>query len=189
MQSTATVDSRVREQKIIESALDGNQSAYEQLVSDYQNRLFWSIRGDVGCPFLAEDIVQEAFVRAFVHLKTFRHQSSFYAWLYRIALNARSTYLRKHRNVLQSESIENQAADMPSEPTESPLCRVERVEARKQVRDALEKLSQDHRTILLLREFEGFDYQTIADTLEISLGTVRSRLARARASLKRELVG
>lgn len=189
MSSTLTDETSVPDSELIQAALLGQQWGYEGLTRRYQDRLFSSIRHEVGCPVLAEDIVQDAFVRAFTHLHSFRNQSNFYTWLYRIALNARRSYFRKSHRALPLDMVGDASEQMWSETRESPSNCAERVEERKQVREALTRLDEPHRTILILREFEGFDYQTIADVLHVKVGTVRSRLSRARAQLKRELAG
>ena len=188
MPTTVVDKSLDSDRDLIESALAGNQRGYERLMQRYQHRLFGSIRSDVGCPFLAEDIVQDAFVRAFVHLGSFKHQSNFYSWLYRIALNTRWNHLRKHKRVLPLESVDS-SSDTQTKSHESPPSQLERAEARDEVRRALDRLPEHHKAVLILREFEGCDYAAIAKILSVNLGTVRSRLARARANLRQELSG
>jgi len=173
--------------ELIESANNGEQSGYQQLLLRYEDRLFRSMLGIAGCPFFAEEVVQEAFVRAFQFLESFEHRSNFYTWLYRIALNSHHTLLRKRRRTIQLESIGEQTPEMWTALKDSPPERAERREDRNHVRDALGRLDQHERTILILREFDGLDYQQIADVMQLNIGTVRSRLARARASLRKEL--
>lgn len=191
MQSTAqrspASKSSDSDRDLIRLALAGNQSGYEALTSRYQDRLYRSVLLEVQCSMLAEDIVQDAFVRAFLNLDSFRSDASFYTWLYRIALNVRHVYLRKLTRALPLEILEEGACQASAVSHESPPRSIERVEECGQVRAALRRLDEPHRTILILREFEGFDYQTIADLLKIKVGTVRSRLSRAREQLKHEL--
>jgi len=177
----------VSDSQLIQSARNGEQGGYEQLVLRYQDRLFRSMLGNVGCPIFAEEIVQEAFVRAFQHLDSFENRSNFYTWLYRIALNSRRPYLRNRHRTLQLDSVGEQTPAMWTRSQDSPPGRAERLEDRKQVRDALARLDERQRTILVLREFDGLNYQQIADVMQLNMGTVRSRLARARARLKKEL--
>ena len=153
----------------------------------YQNRLFVSIRTSVQCPILAEDIVQEAFLKAFQHLDSFKLQSEFYTWLFRIALNSKFEYFRRAKKTFSIDSVEVESIPHRPRSWDSPTMRVERNEQQNQVRDALARLEDHHRSILMLREFEEFDYQTIATILDVKIGTVRSRLARARARLRGEL--
>ena len=103
---------RVSDGQLIEAALLGEQTAFTSLVERYQDRLFTAIRSDVGCSEIAEDIVQDAFIRAFVKLDTFRRESSFYTWLYRIALNSRRYYLRnRHRSMPLDDASEQLLRD------------------------------------------------------------------------------
>ena len=187
MQSTATTDTVASDRDLIDAARRGEQFGFEQLVERYQNRLFISMRNDVGCPILAEDIVQEAFVRAFRFLDSFRCHSNFYTWLYRIALNSRRDYTRNRGRMVSLETVGESSRQVSSELDDTPDNRIERTEEQQQVRAALARLAEHHRRILILREFEGFDYQSIANLMHLNKGTVRSRLARARAQLRKEL--
>jgi RNA polymerase sigma-70 factor (ECF subfamily) len=173
--------------ELIDWALQGNQRGFEELTHRYQDRLFASIRRDVGCPILAEDIVQDAFVRAFTALASFRGGSAFYTWLYRIAMNSRRTYMRKCHATVALQHDWDGGSQLQKATPDSPSDRIERDETRVQVRQALSRLDENHRRILILREFDGHDYQTIAQVLRVNMGTVRSRLARARSRLKKEL--
>lgn len=173
--------------EVIDAAMSGVQAAYTELVSRYQERLLAALRGDVSCSESADDIVQEAFVRAFRNLDKFRSESGFYTWLYRIAINSRRYYQRnRHRTIPLSTAWKRE--EMPWwEPATVPGDPIEARETGEHVWAALARLDRHHREILLLREFEGHDYQTISETLDLTLGTVRSRLSRARAQLRREL--
>ncbi|MGI9471012.1 MAG: RNA polymerase sigma factor [Rubripirellula sp.] len=172
---------------LIDATLRGDSRGYEQLTRRYQDRLFTSVLHDAGCPVLAEDIVQDAFVKAYLHLSTFRKESNFYTWLYRIALNARSTYYRRRQRMLSLESLGNDCERISTAHRDSPSRALERREECWQVREALKRLDEHYRTVLVLREFDGFDYQTIAQLLELKVGTVRSRLSRAREQMRRQL--
>ena len=188
LQSTVIPSEDVPDRVLIEAARRGDRQGFEGLMSRYQDRLFVSMRNHVGCPEMADDIVQDAFVRAFQFLDSFKQESEFYTWLFRIALNSRRRYVRKIRATISLE-VEGQYTIHPQAPrNESPTMRFERQEQRQLVRDALARLDEHHRTILILREFKGFDYQAIAKAMDLKMGTVRSRLARARARLRAELV-
>ncbi|WP_197231195.1 RNA polymerase sigma factor [Novipirellula artificiosorum] len=173
--------------QLIQVVLQGDSTAYDELVRRYQERLYTSIWSNVGCPALAEDIVQDAFLNAYIHLRSFRNRSSFYTWLYRIALNSRRNYLHKRGHAVSIEFVDEDQSRDRSARHETPVDCAERQEDRIHVRVALSRLDDAHRTILMLREFEGFDYETIAEMLQVKMGTVRSRLSRARAKLKQEL--
>lgn len=184
---TTKHDTFASDRELIDMALGGDQSGYDQLLKRYQDRLYTAMWGNVGCPVLAEDIVQEAFVRAFLHLRSFRSESNFYTWLYRIALNSRRKYFRARVRTVPLDVFDENVQKAGTEGCDSPSAMIERREDRKEVLDALSRLDEGHRTILVLREFDGFDYQTIAEVLNVKMGTVRSRLSRARAQLRREL--
>ncbi len=190
MQSTAcdlSKRSPPKDSDLIQRALAGDQRGYEELVERYQNRLFASIRNDVGCATMAEDIVQDAFIRAFTHLDSFRGNSHFYTWLYRIALNSRRSYLRKNRVTVPIDSLVEVQCRVEVTSPDAPARSVERSEERSEVVAALSRLDENYRRILILREWDGFDYAQIAEILQVKMGTVRSRLARARARLRKEL--
>ena len=190
-QSDRHIDSNESDSQLIVSALAGHQRGYAMLVTRYQHRLLTAIRASVVCSGIAEDIVQDAFVRAFRNLESFRSESGFYTWLYRIALNSRRYYLRnRHRMTTLDETCEN---GLPARHTscldnsDAPLECLERAEDCAAVNLAMNRLDEHHREILHLREFEGFDYRRIAEVLHLTMGTVRSRISRARAQLRQEL--
>lgn len=140
--------------------------------------------GVTGSSEESEDVVQEAFVRAFLKLDTFKSNSQFFTWLYRIAFNVALSRHRKRRSKVSLDLGDDNNPMDPIDKSESPdepMLRDERVEM---VRIALDQLSEDHRTVLVLRELEDASYEDIAEILNISIGTVRSRISRARAQLK-----
>ncbi len=165
----------------------GDHHGYEVLTRRYQNRLFKSILRQVGCAVAAEEIVQDAFVRAFLALDSFQRKSNFYTWLYRIALNASRSDFRRNQKMRSLESIGKHVDQLIMDHEVMPSESIERDEEREHVREAMQRLDESNRTILILREFDGFDYQAIADVLDIKVGTVRSRLSRARQQLRDEL--
>lgn len=172
------------ESHLIDQALLGDRAAFTELVRLHQDRLFASMMQVTGSPDEAEDAVQDAFIRAFMKLHTFQRQSQFFTWLYRIAYNST---LSRHRRKRPSISLDqfrevsgvefagsDQAVDMA-------MIRNERINL---VRTAMKSLTEAHRKVLVLREMQEHSYEDIAVILEISIGTVRSRLNRARAALK-----
>ena len=139
----------------------------------------------------AWDLAQDGFVKAWKSLTHFRGQSSFYTWLYRIMANVSLDWLRRRHVRGDSEfddtiglrRIEPGAPTAPK-PEMQPLDRIADGEIRSRVDSAIEKLSPEHRTVVVLRELEGLDYQEIADAMETSIGTVMSRLFYARKKLQ-----
>ena len=187
-QASDTLEADVKDDaQLIDEALDGESAAFGQLVRKYQDRLYNTIAHVGGCRDEAEDVVQEAFVQAFVKLSSFRRDSAFYTWLYRIAFNTAVSRRRRRKTEL---SVERGREALGVEPLDDgdapddPLLREERVGM---VRQALSALSEEHRAILVLREMEGCCYETIAEVLDLPIGTVRSRLHRARLQLREEL--
>jgi RNA polymerase sigma-70 factor, ECF subfamily len=171
------------EDELIQQALSGSGDAYGLLVERYQDRLFNAMLHIVGSADEAEDIVQDSFVQAYVKLDTFRGQSRFFTWLYRIAFNNALSRRRKRRVDASIEQGREATGGDPvdrHEAPEEPLLRQERVAT---VTAALQRLSEEHRAILVLREMQDLPYEEIAEILSINIGTVRSRLSRARNQL------
>lgn len=176
------------DEQLIEQALGGDTSAYGQLVRRHQDRLFTSLVHVVSSREEAEDVTQDTFVQAMLKLGSFRRDSSFYTWLYRIAVN---TALHRQRRQHQTSSVDAARAltgNDPIDPGDEPVNQMIREERTAEIQQALRQLSEEFRLVLILREMEGFDYQSIARILNVSVGTVRSRLHRAR-SLMREQLG
>ena len=175
------------EPELIDRALQGDRSAFTELVHRHQDRLFASMLQVTGSPDESEEVVQEAFIRAFVKLDTFQRNSQFFTWLYRIAFNSALTRRRKRRaRISLDHSRENNGLEVADggDGVDEPMLRRERISM---VRAAMQSLTEEHRSILTLREMEEHSYETIAEILEISIGTVRSRLSRARRQLKLSL--
>ncbi len=173
--------------QLIEETIAGRSTAFGQLVQKYQDRLYNTIVHVVGRGDDARDIVQEAFVQAFVKLETFQHSSAFYTWLYRIAFNVAASQSRRHRPMLSVEQARDSGGHEPIDGRAGPSQQLEIDERRRQVRQALDTLSEEHRIILVLREIDGCCYETIAEMLDLPVGTVRSRLHRARLQLREQL--
>ena len=172
------------ETQLIDLAVHGDRNAFTALVEMNQERLFASMIQVTGSPEEAEEVVQEAFIRAFLKLDTFQRNSQFFTWLYRIAFNSALTRKRRNRaRVSLDHWRENNGLEVTdtADAVDEPMLRQERVNL---VRAAIQILSEDHRTILVLREMQERSYEDIAEILEISIGTVRSRLSRARNQLK-----
>ena len=168
--------------EIIKATLNESPQAFGELVEKYQARLYNSIAHLFG-PRDAEDIVQDAFVKAFQKLDTFRGTSSFYTWLYRIAFNTAVSYQRRHKpttSLDQEKVFRDDLSDKHDRPDEC----LEKKELAGKIQHTLLLLKEEHRTILILREYEEMSYETIADLLKVPVGTIRSRLHRARICLK-----
>lgn len=170
--------------QLILSAREGDRRAFELLVLRYQDRLYAAMVQVTGSADEAEDVVQEAFVRAFLKLDTFQNNSQFFTWLYRIAFNSALSRLRRRKGVSSLDQVRETVGDEPIDEGDGPDGRMLQEERVRMVRLALEQMTDDHRTILILREMEEQAYEDIAEILQISIGTVRSRLNRARGALR-----
>lgn len=173
---------------LIAATLAGDSAAFGRLVGLYQDRLYNSLVRIVGSAEDAGDIVQDAFVRAYVKLETFRGSSAFYTWLYRIAFNLAMSHARRDApRTRKTMSLDGMKTDWGNEPVDgqpTPNANLERGERADMVHAALAKLTTEYRTILVLREIDGCRYDEIAEILEMPVGTVRSRLFRARLALR-----
>jgi RNA polymerase sigma-70 factor (ECF subfamily) len=172
------------DQEIIDAVLAGAEARFDELYERYHRRLLgllWHVCGDRE---LAEDIGQEAFLRAFRKLHLYSGTAQFYTWLARIAVNLLISYRRKRR--LETE-LDREGFDVAVESLgdrQQPSNAAELNETQSYVRQAIAMLDEDRRVVLLLRDFEDMDYETIAQVLNLPIGTVRSRIHRARAELK-----
>lgn len=175
--------------RLISLALHGDSTAFGLLVRKYQDRLYTALVHVSGSRDEAEDVAQDAFVQAFLKLASFEQQSSFYTWLYRIAFNSAISRRRKKRVESSVEAAKDATGDEPSDRLERPEERVLREERAMLIQRALGDLSAEHRAILVLREMEGCEYEEISQILDLPVGTVRSRLHRARLQLKEQLSG
>lgn len=172
---------------LVRATLDSEPSAFQVLVERHQARLFGLVGHYTRNRAEVEDIVQETFLKAFSKLDTFQLQASFSTWLHRIAVNTALDLLKRHgRNpVVAVEDPEAAVGDLASVP--APSADIEREEVAEITRRTLDELPEIFRTVLVLREFEERSYLEIAEILDVSIGTVESRLFRGRARFKEAL--
>lgn len=183
--------------ELVRQAQRGDAAAFGELVKRYQHRTFAVAFGILHREEDALDVVQESFVKAYRHLDGFQGNASFYTWLYRIVTNMAIDSLRRRRKAAetayddrrgQAEELPGDEADLlPSRLGVNPQREMARQELIEQVNRALETLSPNHRTILLLREQEGLSYEEMAQVMKCSKGTIMSRLHHARKNLQRAL--
>ena len=173
--------------QLIDQALRGQSEAFGRLVLKYQDRLFNTVFHVVGHAEDARDIVQEALVQAFLKLESFRRESAFYTWLYRIAFNVAMSQRRRRRPAVSMDRLRETTHMEPLDEEDDPAESLERKERCRQVRRAIGQLTEEYRAVLVLREIDGCCYETIAEVLDLPLGTVRSRLHRARLQLRDQL--
>lgn len=190
-------DNALEDADLVQATLDGDSAAFEALVNRYQRRLFGLVRHYTRSAVEVEDIVQDTFLKAFSRLDTFQRSSSFYTWIYRIAVNTILDFMKRQgRSPVQAvEDPEmvvrsgNGAEDATTKRLSvRPDARLERDEVVGITRSVMDELPEIFRTVLVMRELEQMTYQDIAETLEISIGTVESRLFRARAKFKDKLI-
>ena len=163
----------------------GNQRAFEKLVLKYQQRIYFTVRKMVLDHSDSNDIVQDTFVKAYTNLHQFDERFPFYPWLHRIAINTtlnHQTKASRRKEIFTIEGEEEYKQFKPS--TENPLKEIIQKELKDHVAQAMEQLSFNQRTVFVLRTSEGLSYQEIGQQLNISVGTVMSRLSRAREKLK-----
>lgn len=191
--SKSQMTSNRDESSLVEACRAGRTDAYGELVARYQGRLYPMVLRLVGSREDALDVLQDAFVRGFEKLDQYRGGSSFYTWIYRIAVNLAMNRLRRRRfrrvlSLLDPRGV-RPAYDPPDEsPSGAPSYEVERAEREAMVESALNSLEPDHRAVVILKDFEGRRYEEIGELLGIPVGTVRSRLHRARQQLRRRLL-
>jgi len=179
-----------QETELIDRIVAGNPKSFEILVENYQQRIYATLLGVLGNRHDAEDTTQETFLTAFRKLDQFERRSSFYTWLHRIAFHlAIDLQRRKKRSKIvysNTDAMEpHRSSDRSSErSSQSPEAIAITNEAICQVQSALSKLHVEGRNIIVLRDVQGLDYSEIATLLEIPIGTVRSRLHRARLELR-----
>ncbi len=170
----------------------GDKSAYDLLVIKYQHKIIQLVNRYVKDPSEAQDVAQEAFIKAYRALANFRGDSAFYTWLYRIAINTAKNYLvaRSRRNVdyqvdiQDAEQVEN-APQLKAEETPDKLLMNDEIVS--VINAAIETMPEDMRTAIMLREFEGMSYEEIAQAMDCPIGTVRSRIFRARETIDNKL--
>lgn len=181
------------DRRLISEALAGRTDSFGELVLRYQDRLFHVANRVVDNPDDALDVVQDTFVSAYQSLASFKGDAEFFTWLYRIAFNTAISAKRRKRPTIsldagrvggsgKSEETgidpEDRAADV------APDAAMERSEDERLLTAAIAKLSQEHRAVLLMKDIDGLKYEDIAEAMRVPIGTVRSRLHRARLELR-----
>lgn len=179
------------EKHILSRARRGDMDAFEQLVTLYEKRVYTVALRSTGAPEDAADITQEVFLRAWRSIESFRGDSGFSTWLFRIAMNQCVDFARRKSARPQTQTLtvgEEESVRELTDPAPTPEQQLENSELGRELAAALDAVSEEHRQIVLLREVSGLSYTEIAETLEISEGTVKSRLARARLALRQVLL-
>lgn len=179
----------VNDEELVARSRKGDKDSYRQLVERYQGRLFSCAFDILKSREDAEDVVQEALVKAYLSLNEFQGKSSFYTWLYRIVYNMSIDYRRRtnRRGGAPLEFDEAKASEETGNYGTNPADSVLRKQQSKKIREVLSEISEEHRRVIVLRELEGMSYEEIANVVGISRGTVMSRLHYARKKLQQAL--
>lgn len=177
-----------REDVLIEKAKAGDVKSFEELISNYQNRAFNIAYRMLGNLEDANDVTQEALIKIYRSINKFKGNSSFSTWLYSIVNNVCIDFIRKHRKakilyIDENQKQEGYQREIPDKMN-TPECLFEKKEIKEMVHDAINQLNYEQKTIIILRDIQGFSYQEIAEILNISEGTVKSRISRGRNNLK-----
>lgn len=185
--NAATVD-----QELVRRVQAGDKRAFDVLVLKYQNKLVKLITRYIHDPVEALDVAQEAFIKAYRALPNFRGDSSFYTWLYRIGINTAKNHLvaagrRPPESDIDAQDAEQYDFESRLKDQETPEGIAERDEVERTIFDAIDALPEDLRTAITLREFEGLSYEEIAQAMDCPVGTVRSRIFRARDAIDKKL--
>ncbi len=179
---------REEEWRLVQAVLAGKKDAYEALVAANEKRIYTLMLRMTGSPEDAMDLSQEAFLRVYLSLRSYRGDSSFGVWMYRIAHNVCIDFLRRKQKFRITPLIfhsqeEGEKEREIEDPKPQPEAQVLQEERRAAVQKALLSLSNEHREILVMRDINGYSYQEIGAALGISEGTVKSRIARGRQKL------
>ncbi len=193
IESKGSMSDRETDQALVERVQAGDKQAFGLLVTKYQRKLLRLVSRIVKDPAEAEDVAQEAFIKAYRALATFRGESAFYTWLYRIGVNTAKNWLAANgRRMYASTDIRDDDDEPVNEGDLLPDVETpERMLMTKQIGDtvnaAMEELPDELRTAVTLREIEGLSYEDIAQVMDCPIGTVRSRIFRAREAIAGKL--
>jgi RNA polymerase sigma-70 factor (ECF subfamily) len=181
------------DQQLVERVQRGDKAAFELLVIKYQRKIFRLLSRLIRDPTEIEDVAQEAFIKAYRALPNFRGESAFYTWLYRIAINTAKNYLvaqgRRAPTSTASEVEEAENFDDADQlrDVNTPDAMLLSKQVGEAVNRAIDRLPEELRTAIVLRELEGLSYEEIAESMNCPIGTVRSRIFRAREAIAAEL--
>lgn len=180
---------------LLKRAKKGDVEAFEQLIGQYQKKVFNIALRMIGNPEDASELAQEVFIRIYRSLANFKEEASFSTWIYRITTNVCLDEIRKRKNTHNTVSLDEEVSledgDVRMQVADhrpTPEAVVERNEVQRMVQEAIGQLSEEHRTALVLRDIQGMSYEEISRITQCPEGTVKSRINRARQSLKEILV-
>jgi RNA polymerase sigma-70 factor, ECF subfamily len=189
-ESATSSSKREADRVLVERVQSGDVAAYDILVHRYRERLYSVVYNLASNREDALDLTQEAFIKAFQSINRFRGNSSFYTWIYRIAVNNTLSHLKKYRNrkFLSFDNLDNEASQSDIFEAVAAKTKTEKAtlmkELHEKLNEALQKLSLKHRSVVVLFEIEGMSHEQIAEIINCSVGTVRSRLHYAKQQLR-----
>lgn len=176
------------EQELIDKSKKGDLLAFERLMNQYSKQVFNILLRLLGNREDAQDLSQEVFVRVYKKLHTYKSDSQFYTWLYRVAINAGKDYLKKKKWDYSLEPLGDKAFSFSKDHATNPEASVINNEKKELILRALMELSLEQRSIIILRDIQGFSYEEISEILGIAVGTVKSRISRSRKILREKLL-
>jgi RNA polymerase sigma factor (sigma-70 family) len=185
---------RAEEDEFVRKAQQGDLAAYDELVRRYQERVYATVYHMTSNHEDANDLAQEAFIKAYQALKSFKGGSSFYTWVYRIAVNKTINFLkqRKNRTAMSLNDLDFNAENDPDlvalVSDKTPRRDAALSELQKKLNEAMQKLSEQHRLVVTLHDVQGLAHEEIAEIMDCNVGTVRSRLFYARQQLQGYLI-
>lgn len=179
---------------LVDRARRHDLDAYDELVARYQKKIYALVYHMTSSREDTEDLVQDVFVKAYRSLALFKGDSSFYTWIYRIAVNRTINFLKKRKRTAGGMSLDDMDQAVERDPNyvelsarESPFRDMTITELQEKLNKALQTLSEKHRTVVVMHDIQGVPHDEIAKTIGCSAGTVRSRLFYARQQLQKEL--
>ena len=178
--------------ELVRRVQSGDKSAFDVLVLKYQQKVINLVTRYVHDPHIAMDVSQESFIKAYRGLKNFRGDSAFYTWLYRISINTAKNHLVSKSRRMPDDDIDAQEAEQYDggeklRDISTPENELLSSEVQRTVQNAIDALPDDLRIAITLRELEGLSYEEISDSMDCPIGTVRSRIFRAREFIEKEL--
>lgn len=181
------------EKELVELLKKGDRQAFNMLIEEYQGKVINIAYGMLSDTEDAMDASQEVFINVYKSIGNFKENSSLSTWIYRICANVCKDFLRKRMRSAKTVSIfssKDEDSDIIEIPDESasPQGRVEEIELRDQIKEAMNELSEEFRTVLVLCDIEGLSYDKIAEILKCPAGTVKSRINRARSALRKKIL-
>jgi RNA polymerase sigma-70 factor (ECF subfamily) len=178
------------EEKLIAKAKRGDIYSFERLVEKYQKKIYYLALRMTRSHEAADDLAQEAFIKAFYALKSFKEGYSFSAWVYKICMNLTINYLKRQKFTIPESQLPDNSLDLLNEKEKGDFSdQLVKEELRKKIEQEIDNLPPDFKAVFILKTYEDLSYEQIAQALKISKGTVMSRLFRARERLQRSLKG